>query len=231
MKLSCKILCTISCVSFSLCAMEQDKPSLCEMEQEKLSITNNSSQTISNQKEYYSLNTIYKKTCNVLENYNPNNDQSIASIFHIITATEDLQNKGVDPKELGAFAYRQPTNTSFFTQTPYQNPRYVSVFFERIKQHIAHMKKNNFTAPTAESFIQHKNNLADNAAIARAATFRVIITSHTTDPYNALTADAPISLTEGLRELERLINDIKTIEQTSLEEIERMANRIYNPKL
>jgi hypothetical protein len=214
MKLSCTIVCTISCVSFSLCAMEQN-------EQDKLLITNSSKQIQINQDHYYPLNNLYKTTRQALENYKTTDNQSIKNIFHIITATENLLSKEFHTKEFGIFAYNQPIIRG----------RYISVFFERIIQHIAHMKKNNFTAPTAEQFIRHKDRLANDAAVAKATTFRVIITLNAIDPYNTLTADAPISITEGLKELERLIEDIKTIQQTNLEDIERMAKLIYNPQL
>ena len=225
MTLSYKTLLTLSCVSFSLCAMEP-----------QTSLTTHSTtftQPQSNQKNYYALNDIYKKASFTLQSYNPTDRESIKNIFEIIAAVEALQKKGINDTEFGAFAYKQPSNHSFFFENtiPHHNSTYTSVFFERITRHNNHIKKNNFTLPTLEEFIRYKKNKSNEAAITTAAHFNIFINLKNIDPNNTVIVDLPHNIKDGIEEIEKLINDIKAIQDTSPETITAIATILYRPKL
>jgi hypothetical protein len=229
MTLSYKILCTISCVSFSLCAMEQ----------QTVSTTHSSTQTQSNQKYYYSINDLYKNTYLILKNYNPRDEQSIKSIFSIIDATTKLQNDGCEEDSIGRFAYNQHlqqqernNKTSLLPSKNFDTmPLYISVFFERITQHKAHLKKNEFTAPTIEQFMVHKKIPFIQGAIQTAANFRVIINLQKIDPNNTIMPTFPNAITDGIHEHEKLMEDINTMLQTDSISIKNVADILYIPKL
>lgn len=227
MKLSCKILCTISCVSFSLCAMEEEKLSLCKLEPCQSSTTSTLTSIKYNQKNYNLLNAIYKKTYDTLQNYTPNNNQSIRNIFHTIAAIEDLCNKEINEKEAGHFAYMQMLHKPSSATMPHNSPLYVSIILERIVQHNAHMKKNEFIAPTEEQFIQYMENIRDEEACAELVKCKLILYPKTPQ-INDLTENKRY----GFTELKSLIYDIYNLQQQSPDVIKRGADITYGiPKL
>jgi hypothetical protein len=211
-----KTLFTISCISCSLYAMEQDTSAV-------TTTTNNSNfiQPIYNPKNYYPLNTLYKKACSAFENYNPHDNQSIKNVFQLITEIEELQSKGIDEKELGHFAYIQ-TNNPPLAITLYQKPLYISVILERIRQHKAHMKKNDFIAPTEEQFIQYMDNMIGKEF----ADCRLIL-----DPHNIPITHFSQDIMDGLQEFKQLITDIHELKQKHPTITKKAANYIYNPQL
>jgi hypothetical protein len=213
-----KTLFTISCVSFSLCAMETDTlvtPI----------ITNSSIQPTYNQKNYYPLNSLYKTTDQMLNNYNPYDKQSVTSIFQIIDATTKLQNDGCEEIECGRFAYRQHLQKP---QSPM--PLHISLVLERIAEHKAHMKKNEFSPPTLEQLMQYINIPRINAAIEKAASFRLIIRNKI-DHDTAKLLDSYNTKASGLSEYSNLVHDIKGLLEMSPEDAKFNADLIYGPKL
>lgn len=224
---SCKILLTISCVSFSLCAMEQETDSLCKSEQNRLSATTQSSivQTKYNQKYYHRLNSLYKTTEQTLNNYNPYDKQSITNIFQIIDTTTHLETDGCEEIECGIFAYRQHLHKP---QSPM--PLHISLVLERILEHKAHMKKNEFSSPTLEQLTLYINVPRINAAIEKAAAHRLIIRNKI-DPDTAKFLDSYDNKANGLSESEKLIHDIKGLLEMSTEDTKLLAELLYSPKL
>jgi len=175
-----------------------------------------------NQKNYYSLNALYKKACSAFENYNPHDNQSIKNIFQLITATGELQSKGIDEKELGVFAYMQTINSPSSATVLYQKSLYTSIILERIRQHKNHMKKNEFIAPTEEQFMQYTDNMIGTKFVA----CRLII-----DPNNIPFTHLPQDIMDGLQEFKQLIDDIYELKQKDPTTIKKAADIIYNPKL
>lgn len=215
--------------------MEQNH-SLCDMEQNKTSITKSSAHIKSNQKYYHPINSLYKTTYQALRNYNPTNNQTVTNIFQIIDATTKLHADGCEEKEYGKFAYnqhlQQQSPKSFFApETPDQMPLYISIFFEKIVQYKAHMKKNNFASTTIEEFIKYRTTPLITAAIEKAASFRLIINTQTINPNNAKLLDPSTIQTDGIIEYERLMEDIKKMLLITPEEAKVIADLFYNSKL
>jgi hypothetical protein len=225
MSLSCKILCTLSCVSFSLCAMEQDNSFSYKEEQNNSSITNSSAQAKPNQQYYYPINSLYKTTCQALHNYNPTDNQTVTNIFQIIDTTTKLHADGCEEKEFGKFAYNQ----HLVQQAPMA--LYISLFFEKIAQYKAHMKKNNFAPTTLEEFKAYRKIPFIMATIDKAASFRLTLNRYTIHPNNIKLLDPSTSQTDGIIEHEMLMEDIKKMLTITPEEAKIMADLFYNPKV
>jgi hypothetical protein len=224
---SCKTLLTISCVSFSLCAMEQDTTSLCKAEQNTSSTTTLSSimQAKYNPKNYHALNSLYNTTKTTLSNYNSRDKQSITNVFQIIDAITKLETNGCEEIEGGRFAYRQHLH-----QPNAPMPLYISLVLERIAEHKAHMKKNEFCYPTLNELIEHMRVSRTKAAVENATTYRLII-------INKVNQDTAKSLgshnitPNGLSESENLIHDIEGLLKMNQEFAKINADLIYGLKL
>jgi hypothetical protein len=184
-----------------------------------------STSTKYNQKNFYTINTIYKNSYDALKNYNPDDSQSITSIFHIISQIEELQNKGINEKEVGHFAYLQTINNPSLATISCYNPLHVSIILERIVQHKAHMKKNNFIAPTKEHFIQHMDNIRAEVVCDDFAKHRLII--YPNHPQNNQLPENELC---GFKELKQLIYDIYELKQKPLAAIKKGADIIYGEK-
>ncbi len=143
---------------------------------------------------------------------------------------------GCEEKEFGKFAYnqhlQQQSPKSFFApETPDQMPLYISLFFEKITQYKAHMKKNNFASTTLEEFMKYKTTPLLLAAIDKAASFRLTLNIHTIHQNNVKLLDFSTIETDGIIEHERLMEDITKMLQITPEEAKAMTNLLYNPKL
>lgn len=221
MTLSHKTLLAISCISFSLYTMEREI--VCE--------ATTAQQRKTNQKNYYTLNNLYKKSCSTLANYDPNDLQTMSSIFDIIDKTKKLTAEGMEEKSIGLFAYRQQPQIQvypfLFLPDTFQ-PLYTSVFFERIRQHSAHIEKNHFVEPTLDQFIQHIKDKKTLNAIEKAAAFKVFIDVSTTNPNNTTVVTIPNTVMDGIKELEQLMEDIAEIKKMTPEEIKIISNILYN---
>ena len=206
MKTSHKTLLIISCISLSLYSME---------DQNKLN--------------FYSINDLYKKTYNTLENYNPTDMQSAIALSAIITKTKELKSHNIDEKQIGKFAYKQEEaikNKLFSYGTPpYNGPHYVCVFFERVAQYNAHLEKNAFTSPTIEQFTLHIHNKKITAAIEKAATFRLFLDLEKINAEKKIIVDIPMAVATD--DFEKLIKDIATMRSIDPEEIKTLANILY----
>jgi hypothetical protein len=226
MTLSCKVLLTVSCVSFSLHAMEQGQ------KLGTLSIANNPSIHI----DYTSLiRKLYNKADISLNNYNPTALQSLKDIFEISTQIKELKSKGIATKEFGAFAYEQPFETPFLwdKKTPYHNPHYTSIFLKRIADYNNHIEKDNLPIPTKEEFSRYKNNIKNIASNHQATTdFGLDMNLDEIDPTKkTVIVDLPKEITEGAQALDALIENITNIKNALPHDIKRLAFNLYGPKL
>lgn len=198
------------------------------MEQKQLSTTHHSTQTPPNQDYYHRVDKLYKNTYLTLQNYNPRDEHSIRSIFEIIDTTTELQNSGCEESAIGGFAYKQHLQelrnykaTSFISNNFDLIPLYTSMFFARIAQHKAYIKRNNLTTPTIQEFMQHKKSPYLQAAIQEVLTFGFILNPEDINPNNH----------SGILEYEKLIDHIGIMLQTNSQTIETVVDKVYGPKL
>lgn len=211
-----KTLLTISFISLSINAMEKDPIALC------------AKPTASNQNLYH-ISNLYKKAYNTLEKYNPSEKSSVTALSEIIKQTEELKSKNIHEKVIGKFAYQQElvskNSFPFFDKNPNNDPLYVSVFFERIAQYNANLKKNGFTSPTPTEFTNYINNKTRTDAIEKASTFRLFIDIAKIDPNKEIIIDIPLSI--ATQEFEKLIHDVSEMQQLTPAVIKTIANILY----
>jgi hypothetical protein len=127
--------------------------------------------------------------------------------------------------ECGRFAYRQHLHQP---QSPM--PLHICLVLERIIEHKAHMKKNEFTAPTLDELTLYIKTPLINSAIDKAASHRLIIRNKI-DPGITKVLDSYDSKASGLSESEKLMHDIKGLLDMSLDETKILAYLLYHPKL
>jgi hypothetical protein len=192
------------------------------MEQATLTTNNNSTTNLTTKNKehsnFYLIDSLYKKAHSTLENYNPDDLQSIIEVSDIITKTKNLTDDNIEKKQIGQFAYKQTESikNKIFSSSkpPHHGPQYVAIFFAKIEEYNNHLEKNKFTSPTVEQFMQH-------AAIKAADTFKL----RKTESENKVIITIPNTV--AAREFEELMNEIFIMQHVAPYKIKILADRLY----
>lgn len=219
MTFSYKTLLITSCITFSLHSMEKETPSIQPLSLEGLNL--------------YHIEQCYRKTCNYLEKFEQNNTQSITNVCKIITLTDKLKNKkNIEEKHIGLFTYQQKDSlkNQIFTyidyeRNLYENPLYVSVFFEQLGRYKKKLKENSFTSPTPDQYNLYTKNKQRIIIFNKIKEFKLDLDIHNV-PQEA-TDNIPKTI--AITEFEDLLRDIiNLLTRFSPDEIEIIADDIYS---
>lgn len=209
MTLSQKTLLIISCIPFSLHAMEQ----------------NSNTQLIKvDNPNFYPINALYQKTYDTLNKYNHTSPESALALSEIITKTKELKLNNIDEKQVGLFAFKQ--KPPVFGSG--KHPSYISYFFARIATYNTHLEKKNFKSPTPDEFIIFKNNKKIGAAVQMSDKLGVTIDIEKINAEHTLIIDIPSDI--AIYQFEQLINDVNEMLHISLETMQTITDMIYEPK-
>jgi hypothetical protein len=215
-----KTLLVVSCIPFSLHAMEKPQPQIQGL------ITNNTTQpTKPDHKNFYLINALYQKTFDALNKYNPVNSESIISLSEIITKTKELKlDNDINEEEIGLFAFKQAP--SLFGSV--KHPCYISYFFARIATYNAHLKKTNFKSPTPDHFTTYKNNKKIGAAVATSSKLGLIIEIEEINAKYNLIVNIPDEI--AVYQFEQLIRDVNAMLHIPAETMQTITEMIYEPE-
>lgn len=194
------------------------------------------------------LTQLYTLTQYVLSNseslgqmHSSSDEKSTQNLLAIISETNNLRKKRIPEELIACFAYRKEpslfeNNQSFFNKFENFVSRnnktsnyHIAVFFKRLEAYNNHLCKNDFTTPTFE---QYKNHIANKniesgfkRAIKKAEGFGILLDEtiiHTDRP-----PFVAIKMNIAAEELDKFINDIKTMCEKNIPLIKTLADLLY----
>lgn len=210
MAFSHKTLLIISISSLSLCAMNES-----QKEQEKSLIIH-----IPGNTNLYKLQDLYRKTHNTLDNYNPQEEQTIDNMLDIITRTQKLTPQSFNALKI--FAYYNDHNDGSFNCKKYLcNKTSVTVCLERIHRYNIYLKESDLKLPKTNDFITYKKNHTTINAIRQAHKLNMPLDLSQINKETSLIAQ--LSDKTDFSKLNELFDDITKIKTTDNDTIVSLA--------
>ena len=170
-----------------------------------------------------------------LTNFDPHRKESRTELVDIIERMNNLKlaQPPIQEKEIGFFCYKEKKNISaydcFYTKfcTGLPIPTAQSIFFARLAQYNADLKKKCLTSPNNQEVKNYFKNIERENLVTKNAQYNIVIPQQT---INAVTLFTPPSV--GAQEFSTLLNDIKgLLHHYSTEEMYETAELIYDTQI